>query len=130
VSHVLVGLCRLQQGEVARAIEDFRAARADSGDSSLPLAALAAAYGMAGESPAGEDTLRELMDLGRTRYVPAYQLAIVAVGVGDVEEAFAWLERAYVERAEVLSWLDVEPFWDRIRDDPRFRQLRSRIAPG
>jgi hypothetical protein len=51
----------------------------------------------------------------------------LVVGLGDVDQAFAWLERAYVVRSFWLLWLKVEPKFDRLRADPRSAALERRL---
>jgi hypothetical protein len=47
----------------------------------------------------------------------------VHLGLGEVDQAFAWLERAREERRGWLCYLKVEPLLDPVRGDPRFGRL-------
>jgi TolB-like protein/DNA-binding response OmpR family regulator/Tfp pilus assembly protein PilF len=47
--------------------------------------------------------------------------------IGDLERAFAWLERDVEQRAEELAYLKVSPFFDRLHGHPRFDQLLDRM---
>jgi hypothetical protein len=47
--------------------------------------------------------------------------------LGEAEQAFAWLDRAYEERRGWLVYLGVEPTLDSLRGDPRFRRLMERM---
>jgi len=47
--------------------------------------------------------------------------------LGEKDEAFEWLEKAYEERDSQLPFLTVQPLYDPIRDDPRFQDLLLRI---
>src|ERR1700745_2853985 len=71
--------------------------------------------------------LKELRDLSKKRYVPSASFAIIYVGLGDKDQAFTWLEKAYEERSR-LPMLKVDPIWDPLRADPRFRELVRRIG--
>jgi tetratricopeptide (TPR) repeat protein len=53
----------------------------------------------------------------------AYQIAILHLGLNEVEATFRWLERACNERSIGVIWLPVEPIWDAVRDDARFPRL-------
>jgi hypothetical protein len=53
-------------------------------------------------------------------YVPAAAFLNAYLGLGDKEEAFAWLERAAEERSNITQFLEVHPFFDPLRGDPRF----------
>jgi hypothetical protein len=55
--------------------------------------------------------------------------------LGENEQAFAWLDKAYEEHDMWLATLKVEPKWDSLRSDPRFQELERRVglpqsAPG
>jgi len=69
--------------------------------------------------------------LGRSRrgaYVSPEAIAIVYAGLGDKDQAFAWLERALDDRTWSLYLLRVEPMLDGIRADPRFERLIQRVG--
>jgi hypothetical protein len=69
----------------------------------------------------------ELRARAQNTYVPAYDLALVCVGLGATDEAFEWLDRAYEERCGWLTYLKVEPRMDALRSDPRFNDLLRRL---
>jgi len=48
--------------------------------------------------------------------------------VGEKDEAFAWLEKAYQDRDMRLCRLKVDPRWDSMRSDPRFIEILKRIG--
>ena len=60
--------------------------------------------------------------------MPPYFLAILNVGLGQHEEAFSWLDRAYRERDGYLTWLKVDSALDPLRPDPRFQTLLRRVG--
>jgi hypothetical protein len=49
------------------------------------------------------------------------------IGMGDREQSFAWLEKAYLQHSSVLTTLKVEPIYDPLRGDPRFQELLRRV---
>lgn len=53
--------------------------------------------------------------------------AAVYVGLGRNDLALAWLKKAVENRSSWLVWLDAEPWWDPLRQDPRFQSIRERI---
>jgi hypothetical protein len=61
-------------------------------------------------------------------YVPAAAFVHAYLGVGDKEQAFAWMEQAYEEQSMILQYLKVHPFFDPVRDDPRFADLLRRVG--
>jgi hypothetical protein len=64
-------------------------------------------------------------------YVPAAAFLNAYLGLGDTEQAFAWLERAAKERSNIMQFLKVHPFFDSLRGDPRFAQYlrRANLSP-
>ena len=58
-----------------------------------------------------------------------YDLATASAGLGDGTETLAWLEKAYEERSGWLAlWLKIDPAFDSLRDDDRFRDLLTRVG--
>ena len=62
------------------------------------------------------------------RYVSPYNIAMIYNGLGERDEALAWLERGYREREPRMVLLKAEPKWNNLRDDPRFRDLVRRVG--
>jgi TolB-like protein/DNA-binding winged helix-turn-helix (wHTH) protein/Tfp pilus assembly protein PilF len=123
------GLAYEQKGKLDKAISDLETAKASQARPTI-LAALAHAYAMAGDRTRAEAMLRDLEELSRKRYFPGYQLALIYVGLGKRDEAFALLERSYRERYPALIHINVEPRLDPIRSDPRFANLVQRVGLG
>jgi TolB-like protein len=116
------------QSEFDSAAEQFRQARARAPALTYTAAALAHVLGSKG---AYDEALAVLDDFDRiaiTRYVPAYDRAIVYIGVGDIDHAFEWLDKTFDERSGWLAYLQVEPRLDPIRSDPRFGTLCQRVG--
>ncbi len=61
-----------------------------------------------------------------------YTLAIACVGLGDKEQAFYWLEKAYQHRGEDIILLKVDPRLDKLRSHLHFQDLMRRLGllPG
>jgi len=118
----------LHQGQMDAAIAEFEKALALSDGSPDLLAQLAYARGRAGHRRKALDLLRTLTDLSktRTRYVSPYARALVHTGLGDRDQAFAWLERALAEPSWGVAFLRVEADVDPLRSDPRFAELVAR----
>jgi len=86
------------------------------------------AYARAGRRT---DALRLLAELKRRReagYVPAGAFVNAYLGLGDHDQTFVWLERAYQEQSNILQFLKVHPFFDPLRGDPRFADLVRRVG--
>lgn len=61
-------------------------------------------------------------------YVSPTELATLYIGLGDMEEAIAALERAYAAHDLQLQYLKVVPHFDSLRSDPRFQDLMRRVG--
>ena len=109
------------------AIADLQKAVELSGRNTGALAALGYAYAVGGERSRAEQVLRELTNISKRQYVSPADLAYVEIGLGNDDQAFAWMEKAYQERSDFLVRLKVDPLLDRVRPDPRFQNLLRRL---
>ena len=89
---------------------------------------LATAYGYAGRRTEALRLINELKQRRQTRYVSAGAFIDPYLALGDYDEAFAWFERAYQEKSELLQYLKVYPLFDPVRKDPRFADLLRRVG--
>jgi TolB-like protein/DNA-binding winged helix-turn-helix (wHTH) protein/Tfp pilus assembly protein PilF len=85
------------------------------------------AYAVAGQRAEAQKILSELQELSKQRYVAPFNFALIYVGLGDKEQAFAWLEKAYQEYPLSLDSIKVDPELDTLRSDPRFTDLLVRM---
>jgi hypothetical protein len=59
--------------------------------------------------------------------VPSYQIALVYAGLNDKDKAFESLESAFEERSTLLTYLKMDPRFDSLRGDPRFKAMLRRL---
>jgi len=85
---------------------------------------LAQIYAQMGKPEEARRILEEL----EGQYFQAYSAAMVYAALGDREEAFVWLQKAYEKREDHLPNLKVDPVMDPLRSDPRFTELVHRIG--
>ena len=62
------------------------------------------------------------------RYVSPYTVAAIYAGLGEKDQTFKWLERAYEERDVWLMNLKVDPVFAKLRSDKRFQDLLTRAG--
>lgn len=62
--------------------------------------------------------------------IPANWMWVPYAALGDLDRAFEWLERDFDGRGAELAFLEVDPFFDPLRDDARFETLRDRMRSG
>ena len=72
--------------------------------------------------------MEDLKQMCGERYISPFLLTIACVGLGDKDQAFKYLEKAYEERSNFLWLLRVYPCLDSIRSDPRFDDLLKRVG--
>jgi len=72
--------------------------------------------------------MNELKQRRRKGYVPAGAFINAYLALGQYDEAFAGFEQAYQEQSNILQFLKVHPFFDPVRDDPRFKDLLRRVG--
>jgi hypothetical protein len=110
------------------ALPAIERASALSRENAMSLAFLGYGHAGVGNRSRALRILEELTQASRQRYIPALSFAVVYVGLGEKDQAFAWLEKAYDERFNRLAYLRREPVWDSLRSDPRFDDLLRRIG--
>jgi eukaryotic-like serine/threonine-protein kinase len=89
---------------------------------------LVRAYAHAGRRKEALRLLDELKRQQQTGYVAPGAFVDAYLGLGDNEQALAWLERAYQEQANILQLIKVYPNFDPLRGDPRFADLVHRVG--
>jgi TolB-like protein/DNA-binding winged helix-turn-helix (wHTH) protein/Flp pilus assembly protein TadD len=92
------------------------------------MGVLVRAYAHAGRREEGLRLLDELKRRQRTTHVPTNAFVNAYLGLGDNEQALAWLERAYQEQANIMQLIKVHPYFDPLRGDPRFVDLVHRVG--
>jgi serine/threonine-protein kinase len=122
------GLAHEQKGLLALAIDRLRQAAARAPDSSYAAAALGHAYGLAGDLTNARRVLDEVREMARRRYIPAYDLAIVKLGLSEFDDALSFVEQGFEERSSWMIHLKVDPRLDPLRDRPEFRNLVTRVG--
>jgi DNA-binding winged helix-turn-helix (wHTH) protein/TolB-like protein len=121
------GLAYEQKGMYPEAIAEFQKGVKLSG-SPLMLALLGHAYAASGKKVEAQQVLSELQDLQGRRYVSPYTVAAIYAGLGEKDQAFKWLEKAYEERDIWLMNLKVDPVFSKLRSDRRFPDLLARTG--
>jgi tetratricopeptide (TPR) repeat protein len=126
--HLWIGQVLVQQGKFDQAIDEIQQAIRLSNGDIRARATLGHAYAVAGRRAEAMQVIDELKQLSQQRYVSPYFVAVVYAGLQDDDEAFTWLEKAYQEHHPYLILMDVEPVFDRIRNDSRFIALKKRVG--
>ena len=92
-------------------------------------ASLGFAYGMAGKQAEARAIINQLQALSKRRYVTGLYFANVYAGLKDNDKAIEYLNQAFEARHPGLVLIRIEPMFDGLRGDERFKQLIKRFEP-
>jgi TolB-like protein/Tfp pilus assembly protein PilF len=123
-----LGMALIANGQANEAIDVLEKALLLSHRSSAEMGILVRAYAHTGRLGDARRLLDELKQRQLTSYVPAAAFINAYLGLGDNEQAFAWLEKGYEEQSNLLQLLKVNPFFDPLRGDPRFKELVYKVG--
>jgi TolB-like protein/tetratricopeptide (TPR) repeat protein len=110
------------------ALEQFHLARQESNDIPCMVQAEGNVLGLTDDKAGAVKLLSQLQASSKSRYVPALYFAGIYQGLGERDQVFQWLNKAYVERNDRLPYLGVDPLADSLRSDPRFRELMKKVG--
>ena len=128
-AHQTLGWAYLHIGKREESIQEFQKALQLSGTDDMDLMLdLGFAYAAVGKRDEARRILAKLSSLQKRGLVPAGSTAILYGALGELNEAFAWLEEAYEERDPQLTYLKVGRRFEPLRQDPRFRELVRRVG--
>jgi len=114
-----------EKGDYAEAIELYEKAQEAT---QVPSSGLAITYARMGRRDDARRILRQLIDRARVQYVAAESIAAVYVALGENNEAFQWLERAFSEHSGNLDVFAFHREFRPLHSDPRFAELLRRLG--
>jgi len=119
----------IEKGLYSEAIREALRAREISGSPGTHAeASLGYALAKSGKEAEARSLLRGLLRSSAEHYVSPYNVALVYNGLGEHDEALAWLERAYAQRHQGIVFLKVESRLNNLRSDARFQDLLRRVG--
>src|ERR1700691_79562 len=125
--HMAAGYAYLAERRIPEAIAEFERSRALAPDATLTLSGLAAAQARSGNRAEAMQLLAQLQKMKSERYVAPFDIAVVYVALGERDQAFDWLEKAYQDQSEMMLFLEMYEPVDDLHDDPRFQDLVRRV---
>jgi eukaryotic-like serine/threonine-protein kinase len=117
-----LGWSYVEKKKYDEALEIFERVIQLTGDQTL-INNLAVIYAIQGHTDQARKVLDELMELAKRRYVQPSDIALIHALLGEKNQAFEWLNKAYDDRDSGLLLLKINPRLDCLRSDPRFSQL-------
>jgi eukaryotic-like serine/threonine-protein kinase len=123
--HYNLGMAYARKRRFQEAIAEIRLA-ASLTDNPAVLGQLCQVYASA-ERREALDALKRMKLEASTRHVSPYAFAIAYAGLGNKDEAFRYLEKAYAEQNEDLNNVKVDLLLESLRSDKRFHQLLRKL---
>jgi serine/threonine protein kinase/Tfp pilus assembly protein PilF len=126
-AYMLLGSCYFHMGEYDDAIRAMETLTQVTGRSSFALAGLGWAYALTGRTGEALKLLAELQERAQTGYVPSWSFAVVHAGLGEMDTAFDWFEKAVDEHEPLMLHAHVHPNYDPLRTHPRYARLLRKM---
>ncbi len=126
-AHSLLGRVYLQKELYAEAIATFQKVLDLPGGHVSYREMLGQAYALAGRHQEARQVLQQLDSLREQTYVSPYYRGLIHLGLGERDQALTWLAKAHKEQATPMVYLKVDPAWDALRAEPRFKDLLGRM---
>lgn len=128
VAHVVLGKTYGVQSHHAQALAEFAKAYRYSLGNTEALGLSGYTFGASGQRARARGVLRDLRQMRKSRYIPPIHLSLAWLGLGESNAALEALDEAFEERDVRLSFLAVEPRWDALLDQAKFRRLLERVG--
>jgi tetratricopeptide (TPR) repeat protein len=125
--HYFLGRAYEQKGRFSEAIAALKQAISLGGTTEV-WSSLGHAYAVSGKREEAQKVIEHLKELSVHEYVAPYNIAVIYAGLGNKDEAFVWLNRAYQERSYLLTYLTVDERLDKLHSDQRLDELVRRVG--
>ena len=125
--HFGIGLYCREKGMYDEAIAAHRRAAELSGGAPVMLGWLGLALAQGGNTGEARALLERLHGIALKAYVPPTSFAWIHLGLGEIDAAFGWMDRAIDARDHMMTPIKTYPFLDSIRPDPRYPALLRRM---
>ncbi len=127
--YINLGICYTELGKYDEAVRMYQEAIRLSPETVDATSRLAGCYARSGRKKEAEALLKQMLELSTRRYVPANYFAQLYGDLGNFDEAFKWLEKAYAERCSWLVMMNVDDnMYGSLRVDPRFKEMVRRVG--
>jgi len=130
--HSFLSWAYTRQGAYAQAIAENESMGTQvypaTRENQLLSASLGWEYALAGRRSDAEKVLRQLKALEAHDDADYYNLAIVFLALGDKEQSFKALDRAFEQHTGSMAFLKSDPFWKDVHSEPRYQDLLRRIG--
>jgi len=125
--HLFASSAYTEKKMYAEAIAEARLTQKLSPVQTTSVAFESYALAKSGRRDEARAALDELLKLSSGRFVPPCHIALIYNGLGEQDEALAWLERGFEQRDPKMTFLKVDPKLNNLRSEPRFIDLMRRM---
>jgi adenylate cyclase len=126
LAHLWLGWCMMWKGNANEAKAEFQKATALD-DLPWYVGSLGYARAVTGEHAKAEQSLQELANTAKQRYVSPALPATVYLGLGEKAKALDWMEKAFEDRDPSMWWINGEQLYDGVRNEPRFQAIMQKV---
>lgn len=126
-AHMLLGACSFHLGRHDDAIRANETLAQITQRSAFALGGLGWVYARTGRTGEALTLLEELRARAREQYVPSWSFAAIHLGLGEIDAAFDWFEKAVDEREPLMLHFHVHPNYDPARSHPRYSALLRKM---
>jgi TolB-like protein/tetratricopeptide (TPR) repeat protein len=130
LGYYALGQARIMQHVFGEAISALQKAAELSGNSPTVLVWLGLALAQGGRATEARALLHHLHAMATQAYVPPTGFAWIYLGLGEIDEAFVWMDRAIDARDPMMVPIKSYAFLDPLRADPRFAALLRKMNLG
>ena len=129
-SHWGIAMIHQQQGKHEEAIRELEEARRLDPRPSWRDTGLVEAYALAGRRKEASDMLAQLLEVKKREYVSPFAIGQIYAALGDLNQAFAWFNKAIDEREFIVVYLKVSrpKMRKEVSSDPRYDLLLQRVG--
>jgi serine/threonine protein kinase/Tfp pilus assembly protein PilF len=126
-AHMLLGSCYYHMGKHDDAIRAMETQAHVLGRCSFALGNLGWAYASTGRTGEALKLLEELRTRAQKQYTPSWSFAVIYSGLGEMDNAFDWFEKAVDEREPLMLHIHVHPNYDPLHTHPRYHALLRKM---
>jgi serine/threonine protein kinase/tetratricopeptide (TPR) repeat protein len=127
-AYYVLAIAHQLQGRMDDALAEFTQALAYAGNNPLVLGCLGTLHALCGHGDKARELLSTLAEQAKTSYVAPITRAMIHGGLGELDEAFVWLEKSAEARDSFLVYLRLAPMFSPLRADPRYASLVRRMG--
>lgn len=127
-AHTRLGMAYLAKRDFKAAINEFQVAQKIDGPDPYQKALVAYAQALAGNTKDAHSILDELIVQSQNEYVPALSIALIYTALGERSQAVEWLNRSYQDRSTHMIYAKVDPLFDPLRSESRFRFVLQQMG--